>query len=214
RIAESTAEASRGGSANVIDPRAAARARNRVKEARSFEVADLHPLTLPGAALAEVRSFLVAGKLPLLPDVAMQLLDSANRPNVAIEPLARKIERDNTIAGRLLSVANSALHLRSTPATSVRAAVVRLGLGETRDVIFQLVMSSPALKLPVFAVVEKELKQHALIAAYVCRETCRLLRQDADLAFLCGLLHDVGKTILLLCASKYAGSKEPPSLDD
>jgi putative nucleotidyltransferase with HDIG domain len=133
---------------------------------------------------------------------------------VPIDPLVRQIERDNTIAARLLGVARSVAHLRGSPATSVKAAVVRLGLAETRDIIFRLVMASPALRVPGYAGHAKALQEHSLLTAYLCREACRVLGFDSDLAFLCGLLHDVGKTVLLLATVKHPRYPTPPDLAD
>jgi putative nucleotidyltransferase with HDIG domain len=183
----------------VLPPRTPPR---RPTEARAVEVSGIHEYALPGELLKALRVLLVtaADKLPMLPEIATGLMALANRPNVDLGPLAREIERDVTVAGRLLAIANSAFYRRAAPVTSVKGAVLRLGLRETRDVIFRITSSATVFRVPEYVDVARTIQRHSVVAAYLCREICRVMGVDQDLAYLCGLFHDVGKVILLLTA--------------
>jgi putative nucleotidyltransferase with HDIG domain len=184
-------------------------------EARAIEIDEKSAILLPGQLLQALRVLLVTSdnKLPMLPEIAHRLLEMSNRPNVDIDRMVAEITRDATVTGRLLAIANSAFYLRGAPATSLKAAVLRLGMRETRDVVFRIVSASTMLRVPEWADTARAIRRHSLVAAYVGREVGRALQGDVDLAFLGGLLHDVGRIFLLLTVI-HSGTKPLPAMDD
>jgi putative nucleotidyltransferase with HDIG domain len=200
----------------MLKPVASARERYKNIEAKTHEV-DVSELTMPGELLRRLRVFLVTGssKIPMLPEIATRLLDLSNRPNVQITDIVREVERDATIAGRLLATANSAFYSRGIPATSVRQAIVRVGMGEARDIVYRLVAAANLFRLPEYADAVRQIRGHSILSAYITRDICRRARLDHELAFLCGLLHDVGKVILLAATVASCGSKaKPPPIEE
>lgn len=185
-------------------------------ERRLLALTGIHPLAMPGELLRALRVHLVTSnsQLPMLPEIATRLLDMTSRANVDIGKLVSEIERDATVAGRLLAIANSAFYRRAASATSVKGAVLRLGLTETRDVIFRIVASATVFRIPEYADAARALRLHGVVTGYVCREICRVVGADPELAFLCGLLHDVGKATLLLTALKAPGNIPRPAFSE
>lgn len=177
-------------------------------------VVEVSNLGMPGELLKRLRVFLVTGssKIPVLPDMANRLLNLSNKPNVDISHLVREVERENTVTGRLLATANSTFYLRGTPAASVKAAILRLGLSETRDLVYRIVTASTVFKVSAYAAAVREIRNHSTVVAYLTRDLCRRGGFDHDLAFLCGLMHDVGKVVLL--ASAAASANPPPPLEE
>ena len=82
--------------------------------------------------------------LPVLPDVAQAALRLANDPDARIDELARLVDTDPPIAARFMSVANSAGYWRGLLTASTQSAIVRLGLANTRDLLFQVVYAASA----------------------------------------------------------------------
>ena len=187
----------------------------RVKklENKTHEV-DVSDLTMPGELLRRLRVFLVTGssKIPVLPEIATRLLEMSNKPRVEINHIVAEVERDATIAGRLLATANSAFYQRAQPSTSIRQAILRVGLMETRDIVYRIVAASTLFRGGAYAEAARGIRIHSMTVAYVARDICRRGGVDHDLAFLAGLLHDVGKVILLAAAS--ASSKAPLPLEE
>ncbi len=134
---------------------------------------------------------------PLLPEVAVSLSEMAGKPNVSIRDVEALVTRDPTVAARVVAVANSAFYNRGTSIKSLRAAITRLGLSEVRDVAFQVVAKTRIFRVPGYTERMRELFDAAQAAGLVTRKLCRILRFESELAYLCGLLHDMGEAIIL-----------------
>lgn len=133
-------------------------------------------------------------ELPSLPEIALKIKAAINEPDVNIEKLIHIIEADPAIAARLIQVANSPLSRGVADVKSIRAAVVRLGLSTTRDLIFclsikQLFKSkSPLLRSRMKILYEHSIEVAAI--AYVLAQKQTHLIPDNML--LAGLVHDIG----------------------
>jgi HD-like signal output (HDOD) protein len=77
-----------------------------------------------------------AFKPPMLPVVAQEALAVATDKHVDLASLGKIIERDQVLAARFLTVANSPTYRRRVSATTVSVALMRLGLVNSRDLLF------------------------------------------------------------------------------
>ncbi|MFT7626080.1 MAG: putative nucleotidyltransferase with HDIG domain [Myxococcota bacterium] len=113
---------------------------------------------------------------------------------------ARKVEavmKTNVgLTVRLLRIANSPLYRGATAVGTVREAVARLGFGTVRHLALSAVAMS-AFKRP--NPMSDVLWRHSLLVATLTRTLMawRSPPGDADLGFTAGLLHDMGKLVLL-----------------
>jgi diguanylate cyclase (GGDEF)-like protein len=138
--------------------------------------------------------------LPVIPAVAMAALRMAQQPNVNITHLANLVEKDPLLAARFLAVANSALFYRGFRTASVRDAVTRMGLSESRDILGSIAASSA---LPQYNEVLSQLSERATLAGRLAQLACRELRLPYEPAHLCGLLHNLGEArVLRILASQ------------
>jgi HD-like signal output (HDOD) protein len=131
-------------------------------------------------------------KPPLLPAAAAEVLQLAHGPGVTFERVVGVLERDPVLAARVVSVAQSAAYSGRSPIRTLQQAAVRLGVKGMRDLVVQA-----ALELKVFRArghdkAMARLARHSSATAHVVRAVCQRTRIDAEHAFLCGLLHDVG----------------------
>lgn len=151
---------------------------------------------------------------PLLPEVAVTLTRIASQSDVDLPVLQAAVERDPTIAARILSVANSALNSRGSPVVSLRAAIVRLGVAQVRDVAFQVVAMNKIFRVPGYTERVRSLFDVAHASGTLARGICRLLGIDSDSAYLSGLLHDMGEAIILGIVGTEAKNRNlrPPPL--
>jgi HD-like signal output (HDOD) protein len=132
--------------------------------------------------------------LPLLPDVAAQALDLANNPESGVREFADLINKDPPIAARFIATANSALYSRGQTIRSVGDAVARIGLGASRDLVFQVVYASTVSGLKAFQEEVQASFQRSVLCGIMCRVAAPLLRLNVADAYLCGLLHDIGES--------------------
>jgi HD-like signal output (HDOD) protein len=138
--------------------------------------------------------------MPPLPDTATRALVLARQPNTKFADFARLIEADPAIATGILRIANSALYASGCPATKLQQAVVRLGMSQCQNLIISISMQS------LFHQMAGDMQQqcevlwhHAYVTAFLCRQISRRYRFMFDgEEFFAGLLHDLGRILLLL----------------
>jgi putative nucleotidyltransferase with HDIG domain len=139
----------------------------------------------------EVKAF-AKSPLPVFPQAAfriLQLLDQAESTAGQIERIAAA---DPVIAGNLVRVANSPLFMGYPEVATIRSAVMRMGYLTTRKIILATLFR-PFFMRPSM----QPLLQHALEAAELAHHlAARAQAIDQEEAFLCGLLHDVGKLLI------------------
>ena len=148
--------------------------------------------------LAEMISRL--HKLPAMPAVAMELLNSLSDDNTEVDALARRIAQDQAIAARVLRVANSPFYGLQTQVGSIRDAIVVLGFSTVRSLVLTATVVSglPAGRCPGFS--QELFWRHGLGVAVAARALARKLGRRADELFIAGLLHDIGRLAMVVVA--------------
>jgi putative nucleotidyltransferase with HDIG domain len=139
----------------------------------------------------DVKSF-AKSPLPVFPQSALRVLRLLDKPESSAGQIERIAAADPVIAGNLMRVANSALFTGYPEIATIRSAVMRLGYLTTRKIVlatvFRPVFTRPSMR---------PLLQHCLEAAELAHHlAARAPGIDREEAFLCGLLHDVGKLLL------------------
>lgn len=154
-----------------------------------------------GAGLAVLLREFVAGERfepPPLPAIAQTILGACSSRDAGAAQLADLVHRDAIIAGRVLKLANSAYFRRGTAARTLRDAIVRIGQNELRNLVLTVVLKSQTFNLPFardFAVLCWRHSLACALAASLLASECRWT--EPHRAFLGGLLHDLGKAVVL-----------------
>ncbi|MBW1708703.1 MAG: HDOD domain-containing protein [Deltaproteobacteria bacterium] len=139
------------------------------------------------------------GNLPTLPDVALKLLELTGDDDVSINQLMQVISHDPAISSRILKVANSAYYGFSRQVTAIDHAITLLGLDMVRSLAlsmkvfdyFRGIKSGGFFNLADFWL-------HSIAVSSIARDFVQLVPLGPrDLLFTAGLLHDIGKLLLL-----------------
>jgi putative nucleotidyltransferase with HDIG domain len=134
------------------------------------------------------------GDLKVLPFVARKVLDTISNDNLSFSDLANIIEKDQTIAARVLKVSNSALYGLRQEVNSIQQALLILGLKTIRSLVLSLSTKSLYKK---FGMTEQKMWDHSVATATAARIISATLGSEvSDIAFIGGLMHDLGKVIL------------------
>ena len=141
--------------------------------------------------------------IPMLPDQAQRVLHLVGDPDVTIATLASVVSKDPVLATRVLGMANSALYGAMSPLRSVSDAVVRLGTRTVRNMVVTVSMQSQCGAGDMNGHDGLRFMEHAVGTAYVAHLIAEKVRADVEEAFLCGLLHDIGKLVILRTAHQY-----------
>jgi HD-like signal output (HDOD) protein len=83
------------------------------------------------------------------------------------------------------------------PIVSLQQAVARLGLNSVTEIAFVASVQTGTFKVKGFEAELARLWRHAIASGVFGKEIARLRRSNVEAAFLCGLLHAVGKPALL-----------------
>lgn len=148
--------------------------------------------------LTEIAS--KTGDLPALPGIALKVYELTKDPNTSGRQLEEVIKRDQSLAARMLQIVNSAMYSLPREVSTISHAVAILGLETVRSVVMASAMQNlfrSGMRHSA-GLGTKLLWDHSTGAAIAARTLAKLVRYpDPEEAFLCGLMHDIGKPVLL-----------------
>jgi HD-like signal output (HDOD) protein len=179
-------------------------------------VASVPPVARQAAGLlADAVSSEPASAVRQLPSAARDALAVCDDPRAGVADLARVCEADLAVAQGLLRYANSALVARAgqSPAASLREAIDRVGAAGVRNVVVDVTVAAllcaPGTRTAGYTA---QIWTHAQRTAALARALAPAFGVAPDRAYAAGLLHDVGKLVLLDRAAVLAssGAKPPP----
>ena len=136
-------------------------------------------------------------ELPFQSTTSAQVLSACNDERCDAQKLSELIQVDQSLAGHVLGIANSASYAPKEPIVSLQQAVSRLGISTICEIAVAVSLKGKVFDVPGFGVLVREMWMHSAASAVYSKEIARLLRTNVEGAFLCGLLHDVGRPIVL-----------------
>ncbi|MBU4525829.1 MAG: HDOD domain-containing protein [Desulfomicrobium sp.] len=144
-------------------------------------------------------------QLPAFNRTGLAIQQEMAKPDPDMQVIEKQILRDPALSGQLLKVANSAFYRGMVEVTTVRNAMVRLGLSEVSNLVVLLTQKqSFNTQDPFIREYMDQLWVHsvacALGAKWIAKE-CRLPSKMNE-AFFAGLLHDIGKAFLLMAIAE------------
>jgi putative nucleotidyltransferase with HDIG domain len=153
-------------------------------------VADAKAAQSLAAHLAEIEG------LRPFPVVVQKVIACVARPDFRTEQVRDLIEEDPALAARILRVANSVAFRARVPCASIQDAIVRLGARTVTD------LASGMAAMTAFADLKgagKAVREHCVGTAAIVRALAYRMSDGVDpaVAFLVGLLHDIGKLLIL-----------------
>ena len=138
-------------------------------------------------------------ELPSLPEVYLRISAQLDDDSCSIEQICNTIQNDPAITSRILKLVNSGLMEGSGPILSVVDAAELLGRDRLKHLLIDSVVrgvfgdsENPAFSMQVFW-------QHSIRTALIARQLARDCGHlgDPEVMFTAGLLHDVGKLLLI-----------------
>jgi len=154
---------------------------------------------VPAAIRSELESRLKAGslELPLLPGVAMEITSAAAKEDVDTRTIAEMLKRDAALSAHVLRIVNSPLYSPRAQIVSLQQAVARVGAVKIREIALVIACRTGVFKAKGYEAEIDEVFTHSIGTALFAQEIARNTRNNVEDAFLCGLLHDVGRPVLL-----------------
>ncbi len=134
--------------------------------------------------------------LPSLPIVIHQIQKALANPDNSMGQISKIIEKDSSLALKTLKLVNSAYYGLRNPITSIKEAIIILGL----ETVHNLVLGLSVIKM--FKNSNRKMFdhgafwEHSLGCALISKNIAKHTHQDgSEECFIAGLLHDIGKLI-------------------
>ncbi len=142
-----------------------------------------------------IVSVVGARSIPLMPGAAQKAFKLSVDPKAEARDFVEVIESDESLSARVLKIANSVFFDRGKPTSTIEESVNLIGINELRCLLSSTTLSE---LFPTSNRARWQLWVNDVSTALIARSIAqRLLPAKAEAAFLGGLLHDIGKLLLL-----------------
>lgn len=135
--------------------------------------------------------------LPSLPVVVLEVLKSFEQKDASIGLLADKVAHDQALAAKTLRLANSSFYGLSRKVTTIQQAITILGFDSVRTLIAAAAVTDVFAGSKHAAFDFKAFWRHAIGTALCAKMLARQMNLNQDYAFVSGLLHDVGRLVMV-----------------
>lgn len=190
---------------DIIHERDAASAGYEVTELLNGEVEDAQDLFIKFVSAVGGNEI----RLPSLPAVAEQVRDRLKVAEMGAAQFAKIVNRDASIAAKVVRTANGPLYRGESRSTTLVEAVSRLGIDKTRQLVMSFALKELfQTKVPSLMAKMRDTWSHAqnvAVRAYaLARELAGELAEiEPERALLAGLMHDIGGVALLAYAEMF-----------
>lgn len=135
---------------------------------------------------------------PVLPMTVTRLMNVTNDPDCSVKDIVATIHSDQSLCLTILKIANSVLFGRPQKVDSIKMAVVILGFNEVQRIALTKALINSFSKL---ARQHKPFIDRFWQHSFICGMAARVIARDQhitpEIAFMGGLIHDIGKLIML-----------------
>ncbi len=167
------------------------------------------PDTADNTVTPDVMERLAKGSIevPLLPQVASQVMAICNDPDCEVRDLMETIKQDQALMAHVMRMANSALYAPDVPIVSLQLAVNRLGLSTVRDLAVAAACRGAVFKAGAARKLVNNLFKRAMARAVFAQEVARMRRSNVEVAFLAGMMAEIGAPVIVHEVSRSGGSE-------
>ena len=145
----------------------------------------------------DIETLLIT-KLPPSPGTMMRITTLLRDYNASVREVTQAISYEPVLVVRILRLANSPVYALERNVTSIQAAMAAVGTKAVHDIVMIGLASTTFSKEIKNSPIAKKIWEHSLAVAMTARELSKVLgMRGTEEAFTCGLLHDIGKLILL-----------------
>ena len=135
--------------------------------------------------------------LPMLPKVTGAVIALTQDENSDMSALAELVQKDQSLASRVMKIANSPAYCGVNPLNSLQQAISRLGMKTIAEVALAASVGAKVFNVKGYENEVTYMWQHSLASSAWAKEIARIKRRNVESAFMCGLLHQIGKPVAL-----------------
>ncbi|MFT5693363.1 MAG: HD-like signal output (HDOD) protein [Oceanicoccus sp.] len=135
--------------------------------------------------------------LPMLSKVTQQVMSLVNDQDSDAAALSQLIQGDPALAGHVMRIANSAAYSPNAKMTSLQQAIARLGMSNIAEIAMAATMGPKMFQTKGFELLVKQIWESSIAIAVWGKEIARQGRRNVESTFLCGLLFQIGRPVVL-----------------
>lgn len=140
-------------------------------------------------------------KLPRLPSYATRLTQVMSDPNFSTKEAFETAKLDPSLTASVLKTVNSSAYGLKHKVMDFQHAFVLLGFNQIQQIIMNSGIQSVMPKTPEF----QQLQLHCVMVSALCQEISLTVKQGSPAVLgTIGLLHDIGKSVILLLKREHA----------
>jgi HD-like signal output (HDOD) protein len=144
-----------------------------------------------------------AGTLPSIPSLYVELMNKLESPDACAQDVANIIAKDPAMTAKILQLSNSAFFGLRRRMCDPRDAVLYLGLDTLKALALSVKVFSQFTVRPLSRFSIDDLGKHTILTGILARRIAiaeGLSKQSVEDSFMAGLLHDIGKLVLVATA--------------
>jgi len=148
-----------------------------------------------------------AGKLYTLPDICLQLKTLTEDGQSSAPEISRLVSTDTALSARLLKLANSPLYGFPSKVSSLSRAITLVGVEEMNSLALATAAAGMFRGVGGATIDIHSFWRHSVLTGLMMSQMAKALRTAiSEELFLIGLLHNLGKLVVLEQVSHFAGT--------
>jgi putative nucleotidyltransferase with HDIG domain len=141
---------------------------------------------------------LVKVKLPAMKSSVLRIMELLRAPDVSIPALSAAVGCDPILAARVLRLANSPFYSRQKSVSTIQKAIEAVGTRALYDMVILDTMAEGFTREIRHSILIRTVWEHSIAVGLLSREIVKIIGlRGGEEAFVCGLLHDIGKILML-----------------
>jgi len=164
------------------------------------------------AVFEKLRAQVAAGgfKMIEISDNVARIMEMLGNPHMRYSEVAEMIGKSPVLTGEFLKTVNSSLYGHGQKITKLGVALSLLGLDNIKAMLYMYSSNFDIVYNETLNDVAAGIFEHSKAVALIAKYLSRRFYPKADIAFLAGMLHDIGKVAIL---KEVADDFDIPKLD-
>lgn len=136
-------------------------------------------------------------QIPTLPDASVEIMALIDDDNTSIDTISQFVERDQSLALQLLKYANSPFFGTIRTVSSIKHAIVVVGLNEVKSLLLAFTVQQFFATSDKDEENRKKFWKHSLVCSHIANYLARAFQYKSDnTIFISALIHDIGKIVV------------------
>ncbi len=138
-------------------------------------------------------------RLETIPDIYYKIIAAINNPEASLDDISQIVSKDITLSAKVLQLVNSSFYSLRQKVDTLTWALALIGTNQLMNIVSGVSAVSLFRNIPSRLVSMASFWEHSIACGTMARLLAEILNRRADVErfFVAGLLHDIGRLILI-----------------